>query len=525
MICLGYDYGTTNSLVASFVGDGSGAIRLLARKPSSSGMDASPKRKLALSDFDAGEETLIRNGIYGFSRKIFSDVASTLGVSRTEEPVFLTVTIPNAFRGRQCKVELETVSQAGQAVFGDNRLPLARIALLPEPVAAALYYVYLQLQSGAASSQGVLTVCDIGGGTTDLAAVWYHISDQDGTRNISFRVMSTEGDPQLGGEDIDRLLVDYFKTDSNFPRFYSEEGLLAACRALKRRLSSAWLDEEVTVALPGPDLREQAVDDEGSPFSLKMNRAAFERLLAEYQENGFWQRLAAKADSLDEAYREEASRLNTDNGSVFPESLTGCTILPVGGSSQIPALREFMRRKFNGELFIMPGEDKLSPAIPFDSVARGAAVYSAWMAGSMDQIGSICIEQRTLHRISICVDKDGCQRLYPIVERNMPSQRWELQKRLIPLRDDHDGTFRLERILLYEGEGDFVGDTRYGKAPTPFRLLSDLNDKICLHGHSLNEVPIQLELEIEDGRPTCLWVMVAGGCENGDDYVKPLKIV
>ncbi|MCP3798850.1 type VII secretion-associated protein [Allokutzneria sp. A3M-2-11 16] len=69
-----------------------------------------------------------------------------------------------------------------------------RIALVPEPVAAAMFY------AASTGSTGVLAVLDIGGGTVDASVV------------RGFEVLATRGDPGFGGADIDQALLEHVGT-------------------------------------------------------------------------------------------------------------------------------------------------------------------------------------------------------------------------------------------------------------------------------------------------------------------------
>ncbi|GDY29313.1 type VII secretion-associated protein [Gandjariella thermophila] len=76
--------------------------------------------------------------------------------------------------------------------------PLAReVALLPEPVAAAVFHSASHtLPDGAA-----LAVLDLGAGTVDASVVR--------RRGGTFQVLATRGDPNFGGADIDQALLEH----------------------------------------------------------------------------------------------------------------------------------------------------------------------------------------------------------------------------------------------------------------------------------------------------------------------------
>lgn len=529
MICLGFDYGTTNSLLARVEDASSGDIWLMERKPSAIMMDGrfiqSPKRLLADPGYDG---SLVSRCVAGLTKEMLKNPSLS-----GDEPVRLTVTVPNAFKDAQCKLILDAVTQAGQAVFGEDRLPAGAVSLLPEPVAAALYYVYLKAKD--VSSQGILVVCDIGGGTTDLAVVQFRVDYTEGNRVVTFNVVCTDGDDKLGGDDIDKILADHLKGKYYLsPGQYDDETLLAATRAMKRKLSSAWFDEEVEVALSSPEKTVQAVVetgpfvDRGKPLVLRLDKSSFKKLI-ETDSQALLTRFSRKAEELKVRYALKAS----DPGAQLDPDLSKCIVLPVGGSSRIPMLQEVMKAVFGGELFLLPGEGELpDSSTPFDSVVKGASIYSAWLSGSLNGFVDIRIKGRTLHRISLRAT-DG--KLLTIVERNMPAgeegrlEIYEIKDKLHPEKADDGQSFSLKTIELYQGDGNYVGDARSGKSPVPMSHLADklagLNDRIYLNGRALNEVPIEISLGInQDGRVATLTIRVERGKEDGSLYELPIKL-
>ena len=78
--------------------------------------------------------------------------------------------------------------------------------MLPEPIAAALHYVISSPMQGDVETKYAV-VCDIGGGTTDLAMIFIQrMRRNSGKYAITFSVLATEHDGNLGGNDIDENL-------------------------------------------------------------------------------------------------------------------------------------------------------------------------------------------------------------------------------------------------------------------------------------------------------------------------------
>ena len=145
----------------------------------------------------------------------------------------------------------------------DRRLEVARI--INEPTAASLAY---GLDKKEAEK---IVVFDLGGGTFDVSV----LEVADGV----FRVISTNGDTHLGGDDFDEVLINYVADE-----FKKEQGidlrkdtmalqrLQEACEKAKKELSSA---SSTDINLPF------ITADASGPKHLQMTitRAKFEQLV------------------------------------------------------------------------------------------------------------------------------------------------------------------------------------------------------------------------------------------------------
>lgn len=97
------------------------------------------------------------------------------------------------------------------------------LRLVAEPTAAALAY---GLDDG---KEGIYVVYDLGGGTFDVSVLRM-------TQGV-FQVLATGGDPFLGGDDIDALIVDHF-IGRTVLSLDQRRGALLNARHVKERLSS-----------------------------------------------------------------------------------------------------------------------------------------------------------------------------------------------------------------------------------------------------------------------------------------------
>jgi len=156
------------------------------------------------------------------------------------------------------------------AYFDDSQRQATRTAgklagwnvlrIINEPTAASLAYGL-----GDKHTDGVIAVYDLGGGTFDLSL----LKVQAGT----FRVLATNGDTFLGGDDVDRLLVDVALQQLR------EQGLPVDDPRLRARLRAA--AEQAKIALSSEEqtvlrLREPTL---GVNLELALTRADLQKLM------------------------------------------------------------------------------------------------------------------------------------------------------------------------------------------------------------------------------------------------------
>ena len=404
MIFLGYDYGTTNSMVSRYTGEGQDGVKILDRRPSSVQI-RSPKRLFSDTPID---EVRACGYLHDFTRDVFQHLNPLF---LAQDKVFVTATVPNAFKDVQCKLMIDTVRNTLKDVFSETQFMDGAVSIIPEPVAAALYYVCQQSVLDR-NGPGLVSVCDIGGGTTDLAIVRYLVSGEEGAKSIQFKVICTEGCDRLGGDDIDEIIANYLRERFDLDKYhYSQEMLLKDCQALKRQLSRK---DSASVVLTASDRQNPELNSNGDVIELSMTRRMFNELMKRNLQSRFISLFTSLKQSFADTIGED---MNTAERILTERS----TILPVGGSSQIPYLQEIMSEQLKGTIYYLPGETANDMGhAPFDSVVRGAAIYAAWQQRCLNGIRDIVIEDRTLHRISIKVNGN---QLETIVEKNMPSER------------------------------------------------------------------------------------------------------
>ncbi len=252
------------------------------------------------------------------------------------EPVTQAViTCPAYFNDSQRQATKKAAELAG----------LEALRIVNEPTAAALAY---GLGKG---TRGRVAVFDFGGGTFDISVLEIE--------NELFEVKSTCGDTFLGGDVIDRLLIDWMRerilTDlgldvSNDPQALTR--LAEAAEKLKCELSAM---ERTTLSLPFIG----ATANGPVHFSADISRTDLETMMAPLLE-----RLRAPC--------EQAMR---DAGLKNEDLLA---VILVGGSTRIPAVQRLVREFF--------GREPDRSVSPDEAVALGAAIQGGIMSGELEEI-------------------------------------------------------------------------------------------------------------------------------------------
>lgn len=503
MIAIGLDYGTTNSLMVVYQAEmtRNNVIRVMTDSSCAHGeyYVRSPKRML--------------NDVHNMDvPKVMACISSCVGalcegLRRMEvnlSDVVFTITVPNAFKDPQCSFLKAAVAASLQKEVGKPITPDV-INILPEPVAAALYYAYGLYMTGERNQTKYVVVSDMGGGTTDLAVVRVEMR----SKALKFKVVCTEHDAHLGGDDIDSGIMDHIR------RKYSivdvkDSVLLPLCRHLKERLSSESVVSDYLLA----------DDADGSEIEVKMTRAELDNIIANYE--------YSKSKRFLRVYRTLLERLRLSLGKEIGKTGSeldnfvqdSCILLPVGGSSKIPVLRDVLKDTFKARLFELNTEDgKSDPQISrYDSVSRGAAIYSAYQAGLISCFaGGILVENRTMHKITI---RYAGEKLTTCVPKSMPDGD-DYVSVFRPKYLSQDGkSFTLQTLDFYQGGHDDVVDE-------DTQLLKSIvvEDRIYANGRRIEDIEVVLRFVISQGRLARIKVFVKNGCKDNSDFHKELHLL
>lgn len=244
------------------------------------------------------------------------------------------ITVPAYFNDNQRQATKDAGEIAGLEV----------VRIINEPTAASLAFGLDKVQSDLK-----IMVFDFGGGTLDVT-----IMEMGGG---VFEVKSTSGDTQLGGTDMDNILIDYlvneFKNQSGIDVRNDKAAMMRIREAAEK--AKIELSNIVTTEINLPFL---AYDQSTGPknFAIPLNRAKLEELLRPVVERCRNPMLQAIKDAKLTATEIEK-------------------VVLVGGPTRMPIVKEFVKSVMNKEP--ERGVD------PMEAVAMGAAIQGAIISGEV----------------------------------------------------------------------------------------------------------------------------------------------
>jgi molecular chaperone DnaK len=239
------------------------------------------------------------------------------------------ITVPAYFNDAQRTATRDAGRLAGLEV----------LRIINEPTAASLAYGLDK------RNRGTIAVYDLGGGTFDISI----LKVEDGV----FQVLATNGDTHLGGDDIDRLLVEEVISEvssagraSSGPT--SEPAGLApqTIQAIRKAVIQAKLDLSEA---DETEIRVESTTGLPAGYARRITRADFERTIMPLAERTLGPCRQALADA-----------------GLEPKDIDEAVL--VGGSTRIPLVRRVVH-----ELF---GRKPHSDLNPDEVVALGAAIQA-----------------------------------------------------------------------------------------------------------------------------------------------------
>ncbi len=252
------------------------------------------------------------------------------------------------------------------------------LRLINEPTAAAIAY---RLDN---NDEGIFAIYDLGGGTFDITILKM-------SRGV-LQVLATGGDSNLGGDDFDKILVKKINTDAD-----NIDSLLLA-QKLKEELSS-----------------QETIE------SAPITKAEFEALILPIVDRtlNIFENCVKDAEvELDEIKE----------------------IILVGGSTRIPLIKDFIKKKF--------GIKPLDSINPDEAVAKGAAIQAeALIAGSNSLLLDVIPLSLGIEIANGLVE--------PIITRNTPIP--VAKKQLFTTQQDNQTGFK---IHVLQGESEKMSHCR-----------------------------------------------------------------
>ncbi len=299
------------------------------------------------------------------------------------------ITVPAYFNDAQRQATRDAGKLAGLDV----------LRIVNEPTAASLAYGLGLEKEG----ESTIAVYDLGGGTFDISI----LKITDGV----FDVLSTNGDTYLGGDDIDRAIIDYWLAQKSIDIkvLQTNPNLLQTIR-----LSA----EEAKKTLSSTDQFETTID--GQVYQI--TRSVFEGLIT-----------AIISKTID-CCKNALADAGLNAGQID-------AIVMVGGSTRIPAVKEAV-----ASFFGKPVNDSINPD---EVVALGAAVQADILAGNNKDFLLLDITPLSL----------GIETMGGLMEVLVP------RNSKVPTQVGRQYTTHVDgqssmRISVYQGERDLVKDNR-----------------------------------------------------------------
>ena len=297
------------------------------------------------------------------------------------------ITVPAYFNDTQRQATRDAGKLAGLDV----------LRIINEPTAASLAYG-LGLDP---AEEKTIAVYDLGGGTFDISIL-----------KISggvFEVLSTNGDTYLGGDDLDRAIIEYWMGQMRIDSLENQ-------KSLKQQLRLA--AEKAKIALSNAASFEADFAGE----KLMITKEIFEKLIAPIVDRTM--------DCCAKAMKDAGLKVSDIN-----------TVLMVGGSTRVPYVKNTVSTYFNQAV-----NDSVNPD---EVVALGAAVQADILAGNNQSMLLLDITP-----LSLGIETMGGL-MDVLLPRNskIPTQAG---RQYTTQKDGQSGI----QIAIYQGERDLVKDNR-----------------------------------------------------------------
>jgi len=361
------------------------------------------KRKMGTKEkFSAGGKEYTPEQISAFIlQKIKKDSESFLG-----EPVAKAViTVPAYFDDSQRQATKNAGEIAGLEV----------VRVINEPTAAAFAYGL----DKTGKDQKIL-VFDLGGGTLDVTIMDF--GEHGG--QATFEVLSTSGDTQLGGKDMDKALIDYivndFKSSSGVDLSQDKMAMNRVREAAEKAKIELSTTMETDINLPF------ITADASGPkhLQMKITRAKLEELVKPIVDR--------MRPPVEQALKD---------ADLTPQKID--KIILIGGPTRMPSVVKFVEDYIGKQ--IERGVD------PMEAVAKGAAVQAGILGGDVQGKEILLLDVTPL---TLGLETLGGVRT-PLIERNTTIPTSKSQT----FSTAADNQTSVE-IHILQGEREFASDNK-----------------------------------------------------------------
>ncbi len=284
-------------------------------------------------------------------QKIKADAEKYLG-DTVDEAV---ITVPAYFNDNQRQATKDAGEIAGLKV----------LRIINEPTAACLAYGL-----DKAGKEQTIMVFDFGGGTLDVTILEMGWDEEH--KAATFEVLSTNGDNQLGGTDMDNVLIDYICEEFQKESGIDLKGDKMAFQRLREGAEKAKVELSSTVSTD-VNLPFISADSSGPKhLNLTIERAKLESLVA----------------PIIDRCRQPIAQAIKDASTKLGEDVKIDRVILVGGPTRMPSVQKFVEDETGQK--IEGGVD------PMECVALGASIQSGIIKGDAKEVLLLDVTPLTL---------------------------------------------------------------------------------------------------------------------------------